>query len=136
MPPQDPPAARALAALPPEIAAWLDPRSSALPFTPWPGEDIIRRGALAQIQGLRDRGGDPATEDLVTGAGGVADGAAQAAEEERDERRREDEAKTQAQAQERVREAQGHASEGAARSRAAERTAVFEGFELYNPDEA
>lgn len=38
---------------------WLDPLSTQVPFVPWPSEDIIRRGALAQIQLMLDQRHDP-----------------------------------------------------------------------------
>lgn len=38
---------------------WLDPLSTQVPFVPWPSEDIIRRGALAQIQLMLEQGQDP-----------------------------------------------------------------------------
>jgi len=38
----------------------LDPLSK-LPFVPWPSQDIIRMGALADIQGMLEDGKDPST---------------------------------------------------------------------------
>lgn len=38
---------------------WLDPAAQ-IPFAPWPSEEVIRRGALAQIQVMLERGVDPA----------------------------------------------------------------------------
>lgn len=38
---------------------WLEPLSTQVPFVPWPSEDIIRRGALAQIQLMLEQGQDP-----------------------------------------------------------------------------
>lgn len=40
---------------------YLDPGDA--PFVPWPSEETIRRGALASIQILVDKGIDPATFD-------------------------------------------------------------------------
>lgn len=37
---------------------WLDPLKQ-IPFVPWPSEDIIRQGALAQIQVMLDQKIDP-----------------------------------------------------------------------------
>ncbi|RFU27035.1 hypothetical protein B7463_g9299, partial [Scytalidium lignicola] len=48
--------------LPNEISQWLNPTAD-LPFIPWPNEESIRRGALAVLQDLQDRGIDPATYD-------------------------------------------------------------------------
>jgi len=50
---------KGLAALPPSLKAWLDPTATSFPFTPWPSEEVIRSGALAQIQTMLDRGEDP-----------------------------------------------------------------------------
>jgi hypothetical protein len=41
-----------------ETKAMLDPLAQ-LPFVPWPSQDIIRMGALAQIQGMLEEGRDP-----------------------------------------------------------------------------
>ena len=38
---------------------WLDPLAQ-IPFVPWPSEEVIKRGALAQIQGMVEQGIDPA----------------------------------------------------------------------------
>lgn len=38
---------------------WLDPLSTQVPSVPWPSEEIIRRGALAQIQLMLEQGKDP-----------------------------------------------------------------------------
>ena len=91
----------------------------------YPDEATIRRGALAQIQGLRDRGGDPAIADLAADpAGGehtdadadvvTIDAAATTTRgpRPRDEQQRE-----------------------VARLRAQAQASVFDGFELYNPDD-
>ncbi|KAL2042458.1 hypothetical protein N7G274_004950 [Stereocaulon virgatum] len=47
---------------------WLDPLRE-IPFVPWVGEDVMRMGALAQIQGMVERGEDPE----MVGVGGVED---------------------------------------------------------------
>ena len=39
---------------------WLDPWTG-VQFTPWPGEEIIKRGALGEIQAMVEKGVDPAT---------------------------------------------------------------------------
>ena len=39
---------------------WLDPLNQ-IPFVPWPSEEVIKRGALAQIQVMQDQGVDPAS---------------------------------------------------------------------------
>ena len=67
-------------ALPPHLAEWLNPLAQSAEFAPWPSEETIRRGALAQIQVLVDEGKDPATWDP-----------AKAAQEEEERKRQEEE---------------------------------------------
>lgn len=43
-----------------EVKDSLDPLSK-LPFVPWPSQDIIRMGALADVQGMLEDGKDPST---------------------------------------------------------------------------
>lgn len=38
--------------------AWLDPLNQ-IPFVPWPSEEVIKRGALAQIQVMLEQGINP-----------------------------------------------------------------------------
>lgn len=57
-----PGAAPGATALPTAHLDWLNPHLQ-LPFTPYPSEETIRRGALASIQVLSDQGIDPATWD-------------------------------------------------------------------------
>lgn len=57
---------------------WLDPLSTQVPFVPWPSEDVIRRGALAQIQLMLEQGQDPnmvvtSTAELASGDAIVVD---------------------------------------------------------------
>lgn len=59
---------KAIANLAPEIRAWLEPTSTYSLFTPWPGEDVVRRGALSRIEGFWDRGIDPGTVDVASEA--------------------------------------------------------------------
>lgn len=47
---------------------WLDPLSTQVPFVPWPSEDVIRRGALAQIQLMLEQGQDP--NNVITSIAG------------------------------------------------------------------
>ena len=51
---------RAVATLSADTKAMLDPLSQ-LPFVPWPSQDVIRMGALAEIQGILEDGRDPST---------------------------------------------------------------------------
>ncbi|KAI4190213.1 MAG: hypothetical protein L6R41_000959 [Letrouitia leprolyta] len=41
---------------------WLNPMAQ-IPFTPWPTEDVIKRGALGQIQVMLEQGVDPVSGD-------------------------------------------------------------------------
>ena len=54
-------------ALQPSEVNWLDPITQ-IPFVPWPSEEVIRRGALAQIQVMLDQGVDP--DSAIAGSGG------------------------------------------------------------------
>ena len=47
-----------VAALPQDEMQWLDYLKQ-IPFVPWPTEEVIKRGALAEIQALSERGMDP-----------------------------------------------------------------------------
>lgn len=51
---------RGLADLQEEEKQWLDPWTG-VQFTPWPGEDVIKRGALGHIQAMVENGVDPAS---------------------------------------------------------------------------
>jgi hypothetical protein len=44
--------------LPPILARWLNP-SAEMPFIPWPGQDNLRIGAMANIQRIENQGMDP-----------------------------------------------------------------------------
>ena len=79
-------------ALPPHLAEWLNPLAQSAEFTPWPSEETIRRGALAQIQVLVDEGKDPATWDPEKAAQEEEERKRQ---EEEWERKQEEERKTQ-----------------------------------------
>ena len=60
---------------------WLDPWTGVL-VTPWPGEDVLKRGALAELQAIVESGGSvEADGKVVTGDdeqlmdGGAGEGA-------------------------------------------------------------
>ncbi|KAK3044012.1 hypothetical protein LTS18_002410, partial [Coniosporium uncinatum] len=121
----------ALQNLDPDRRAWLQSVSTS-PFAPWPNEDIIRSGALADIQAMLERGTDPAsilTEEQM---------AAEA------EKRREEEWERQREEEERERR-RAEAVARARREAAAEREGgegmgqpqqeEFGGLDLYDPDE-
>ncbi|KAI4196646.1 MAG: hypothetical protein LQ348_002262 [Seirophora lacunosa] len=48
--------------LEPNEMQWLNPQAQ-IPFTPWPTEDVIKRGALGQIQVMLEQGVDPGAGD-------------------------------------------------------------------------
>ena len=128
---------RALAALTPEQRAWLSPQSEdgwARPFMPWPGDDTIRRGALGSIQAAVDEGNDP-------DAPGVVDGISEVGEMGREENGWQkltngDGVNAEPRLGVNVggMSASGMTKEEARRKKE-EQEKMFEGFELYNPDE-
>ncbi|KAI9672886.1 MAG: hypothetical protein M1829_004436 [Trizodia sp. TS-e1964] len=46
-------------------AQWLNPPPSHGPFVPWPSEQVIRRGALAQIQAILESAQDPLASKTI-----------------------------------------------------------------------
>ncbi|KAI9755418.1 MAG: hypothetical protein M1835_000825 [Candelina submexicana] len=103
---------------------WLD-IASQIPFVPWPNEDIIRRGALAQIQQMIEQGQDPG---LIPTA---------PANEEEEKRNAEEEEATShereaADARKGEVAVSGAPVGGQAR---VEKPQVFSGLDLYDPDE-
>jgi len=131
----EPEAARPFSSLTEAQQAWLDPSSSSVPFTPWPRDDYIRRGALAQIQAARDRGVvDFENTDLTEQPGG--DEEARRIEEEQKAREQEEAEKEARRRRESVTMTNGSAAQQRPRrTEEPAREEVFEGFELYNPDE-
>ncbi|KAF2807657.1 uncharacterized protein BDZ99DRAFT_464576 [Mytilinidion resinicola] len=102
---------------------WLEEASRA-PFMPWPTDNIIRGGALGHIQGMINRGQDPAT---VLGP----------AEQEAEDKRRAEEVEREKQEQQ-EREAEARRRESAYVSGARPTQppqAVFQGLDMYDPDE-
>ncbi|KAI4157076.1 MAG: hypothetical protein L6R39_000790 [Caloplaca ligustica] len=63
--------------LEPADVQWLNPQAQ-IPFTPWPTEDVIKRGALGQIQLMLEQGVDlgagEAAEKYANEGGGQAGG--------------------------------------------------------------
>lgn len=103
---------------------WLDPVSGVV-FTPWPSEEVIKRGALAMIQGMLEKGDDPegiGRQGLDQELG--EDGVEGKVEEEEKVMGREDVA-------ERAREAEGT---GTRVERREEKPKVFGGLDLYDPE--
>ncbi|KAI9719719.1 MAG: hypothetical protein M1812_003207 [Candelaria pacifica] len=113
-----------VSALPNGEVQWLD-IASQIPFVPWPSEDIIRRGALAQIQQMLEHGQDPSLASTAP------------SNEEEEKRKAEEEEEPS-----RAMEGTGIRKEDAATSAApvsgqirVERPQVFSGLDLYDPDE-
>lgn len=103
-------------------AQWLDPGAQ-MPFVPWPTEEVIRRGALARIQGMLERGVDPSE----------ADGAV---EEEKDTKMGVGaEVKLEGAVVEPVRKESASVGLGRVEMKRDEKPAVFGGLDLYDPDD-
>lgn len=100
---------------------WLDPWTG-VQFTPWPGEDVIKRGALGEIQAMVERGVDPATV-ATTDNGGSGAGHGEK-EEEVDVDMGNDTRRENGQAQQMMRT-----------QKREEEPKVFGGLDLYDPDE-
>ena len=99
-----------------EEKQWLDPWTG-VQFTPWPGEDVMRRSALAQLQVIAEKGEDAGeAEKLVKEDGGEDEGLVQS---------------------ERLRREKVDVGMGgtAGLQRSEEKPKVFGGLDLYDPDE-
>lgn len=99
---------------------WLDPWTG-VQFTPWPGEEVIKRGALGEIQAMVERGVDPATAGMEGVMGGENEG----------EREEEEDVNMGGAAKGAV----GQAQMMRAQKREEEEPKVFGGLDLYDPDE-
>lgn len=99
---------------------WLDPGAQ-IPFVPWPTEEVIRRGALAQIQVMREQGVDPA--DAVM------------AEQEGTKEGVETEVKREAAVVEPTMRESSSAGPAKLEVKREEKPAVFGGLDLYDPDD-
>ncbi|KAI9877964.1 MAG: hypothetical protein M1830_002332 [Pleopsidium flavum] len=99
---------------------WLDP-SSQIPFVPWPTQEVIRRGALAQIQVMLEQGVDPTNVPSAVG----------------EETKQEDinEIKREKEVVESARRESTFAGTARAEVRREEKPAVFGGLDLYDPDD-
>ena len=104
---------------------WLDPPNQ-IPFVPWPSEEVIKRGALAQIQVMLEQGIDPAS----VGSGG--DGTVNEMGD----------ADVKHEGEDMVGVLEGHAevtkplvSAPVQVERKEEKPKVFSGLDLYDPDE-
>ncbi len=94
---------------------WLEPLMQ-MPFVPWVDDDTMRRGALAQIQALVERGEDPAD---VKSEGAEEDGVKEAGSGMEDV----------------VREQMADLGGRDVRREQESKPAVFSGLDLYDPDE-
>lgn len=95
---------------------WLDPLTQ-IPFVPWVNDETIKRGALAEIQGMVERGEDP---------GNVEIGAEEEDKKETTEVGNDEDA---------VGRASGASVDGGiGMQRREERPKVFGGLDLYDPD--
>ena len=92
---------------------WLDPWTG-WRFTPWPGEEVLKRGALGEIQALVEKGMDPAR---VAGGGGEGGEKVEVGEEGDQEM------------------GEGLAPQMMRAERREEKPKVFGGLDLYDPDE-
>jgi len=123
---------RAAAILTPAMRAWLEPSKSGITFTPWPAEDMIRRGALGRIQAALEEGKEPEGMDIaaeVEAERKKAEGGEEAEEAAKGEEQvQREEAEIRAREVGQVRRAQ-HAP-----ARMKQETMDL-GFDLYNPDE-
>ena len=99
---------------------WLDPLRQ-IPFVPWPSEEVVKRGALAEIQGMVEKGINPET----AGIGGAKE---EQKAEEIDVSKGQGEASID-QADENV------IAEGTKREKREEKPKVFGGLDLYDPNE-
>ena len=106
---------------------WLDPMTQA-PFVPWPSEEVIRGGALAQIQIMHEQGVDP---DGVGGAGIFTSPEAGMGMREGEDAGTEKLEKVKDEVEGRRRES---IAIGVVKQRE-EKPRVFGGLDLYDPDE-
>lgn len=112
----------ALASLPAEYKQWLDVITG-IPFVPWPSDDVIRRGGLAQTQSMMEQGIDPATASV------------QAQQQAEDKVRADDDERANAAREEGDRtRRQNMVATGRTATRQAEGPKVFGGLDLFDPE--
>ena len=107
----------ALKSLMQEEKQWLDPLTG-VQFTPWPSEDMMRKSALARIQGMNDKGEDIEDSDKEMKA-----------ESEREEDERVPGPARSEGSKGITRESDGGFGQGR------EKPKVFGGLDLYDPDD-
>lgn len=99
---------------------WLDP-SAQIAFVPWPTEEVIRRGALAQIQVMLEQGVDPSSVPAAVEEATKEEGMIEITEEK--------------EVVDNVRRESTFASTTRPEVRQEEKPAVFGGLDLYDPDD-
>ena len=105
---------------------WLDPLKQ-IPFVPWPSEEVIRQGALAQIQVMLDQRIDPSH----AGVGGD-----EVTKDDNDFEARVVERLSDETTHEVIHTVKQSAENGIARAeKREEKPKVFGGLDLYDPDE-
>lgn len=114
-----------VAALPQDEVQWLDYLKH-IPFVPWPTEEVIKRGALAEIQALSERGMDPS---IVSEA---QQGPGEDAQEVRNELNTDTGIDESTQAGESIIVTENGGQHFQKRE---EKPSVFGGLDLYDPDE-
>jgi len=123
---------RAAAILTPAMRAWLEPSKSGVTFTPWPAEDLIRRGALGRIQAALEEGKKPEGMDIAAEVE-VERKRAEGGEEVEDAAKGEEQVQRE-EAEIRAREVGQVRRVQHAPARMKQETMDL-GFDLYNPDE-
>lgn len=106
-------------------AQWLD-IASQIPFVPWPSEEVIRRGALAQIQLMLESGQDPSVAQAEPG---------NEEEEKKRKAEEEEEARREREPNDRGRREGATAVASSGGQVRVEQPQVFSGLDLYDPDE-
>ncbi|KAL8905465.1 MAG: hypothetical protein Q9207_002618 [Kuettlingeria erythrocarpa] len=109
--------------LEPADVQWLNPLAQ-IPFSPWPAEDVIKRGALGQMHVLLEQGADPG-DDREASAKGPRE--ADRMEEEADIQMDEGGLEAPVTGRERTFNGEGRLSEA---QRRAEKPKVFKGLDL------
>lgn len=108
---------------------WLDPAAQ-IPFAPWPSEEVIRRGALAQIQVMLEQGVDPESVSAEAGPEREEGEADRAVKEENGEVAVGDVEQASAAG----RDVKIENAVAGPRERKEEKPRVFGGLDLYDPD--
>ena len=114
-----------VSSLGPNEVEWLDPLNQ-IPFVPWPSEEVIKRGALAQIQIMSEQGIDPIS---------VVVGGDEGTSEKGSEALRSDSVKSENNNGQQDMMAVLVSRPMQTTERSVKKPRVFGGLELYNPEE-